>query len=342
MTVPRSARLLHWAQLVLLCVALAASASLLVDYLRPRPVFCGEDSGCEAVKHTPLAYLFGVVPTPALGVLALVTCALLLHVQSKRGRYLHAALAVAVAVVAAGLLVVQKLMGTFCAYCVVFDVIAIVLLPAALLRVRGPVLSPLGQVSLGVGIGAVVLALAGPVALGSIRKAPPVPSFIADEIKKTPPGHITVIDFVDFECPWCRLTHEELRPVMASYPGKVRVVRKHVPLERLHPHAIHAARAACCAAEQGREEEMAEALFGTEPDSFSPEICEGLAAKIQLDVPKYRACIASERPAARIAEHRAQFKNGGGRALPTLWVGEVRLTGAQNREELARVFKRAL
>lgn len=342
MTVPRSARLLHWAQLVLACVALAASASLLVDYLRPRPVFCGEDSGCEAVKHTPLAYLFGVVPTPALGVLAFVTCIVLLHVHDKRGRYLHAALAVGVALVAAGLLVVQKLMGTFCAYCVVVDTISLVLLPAALLRLRRAAGSPVGKVGLRVGVVVAGLSLVGPVAFGSIRKAPPVPSFIAEEIKKTPQGQLTVIDFVDFECPWCRLTHEELRPVMASYPGKVRVVRKHVPLERLHPHAIHAARAACCAAEQGREEEMAEALFGTEPESFSPEICEGLAAKIQLDVPKYRACIASERPAARIAQDRLQFKNGGGRALPTLWVGEVRLTGAQNREELARVFKRAL
>jgi predicted DsbA family dithiol-disulfide isomerase/uncharacterized membrane protein len=339
MTAPKSARVLHWAQLLLVCVALGASVSLLIDYLRPRPVFCGEDSGCEAVKHTPLAYLFGVVPTPALGVLAFVTCAVLLHMNAKRGRYAHAALAVAMALVAAGLLVVQKLMGTFCAYCVVVDVISLVLLPAALLRLRGATQEPLGKVSWGLGMGAVALAIAGPVALGSIRKAPPVPSFIADEIKKTPAGQITVVDFVDFECPWCRLTHEELRPVLASYPGRVRVVRKHVPLERLHPHAIHAARAACCAREQGREDAMAEELFATDPETFSPEVCEGLAARIQLDVPTFRACVASERPNARIAEDRAQFKNGGGRALPTLWVGEVRLTGAQS--ELSRVFKRA-
>src|SRR5262249_56108712 len=87
-------------------------------------------------------------------------------------------------------------------------------------------------------------ALAAPLAVGFTKHAP-IPDVIAEELAKSP-EQATIIDFVDFECPFCRATHARLAPVVAASAPHVRVVRKQVPLTRIHAHAMDAARAACC------------------------------------------------------------------------------------------------
>src|SRR5215471_12266119 len=94
---------------------------------------------------------------------------------------------------------------------------------------------------------------------------PSLPPPIAAEMQKTPRGQATVVEYVDFECPFCRRLDDVLAPVLAKYPGRVRVVRKHVPLTKIHPHAEAAARASVCAEAQGQGDAMADALFRAPP-----------------------------------------------------------------------------
>jgi predicted DsbA family dithiol-disulfide isomerase len=147
-------------------------------------------------------------------------------------------------------------------------------------------------------------------------------------------GKVSIVDFADFECPFCRMTHAELSPVLERRKDKVHVVRKHVPL-RIHAHALDAARAGCCGENLGKGEEMANALFEAPPEELTPEGCEKLAAAHGLDVQKFRACIQDPATQARIDKDKETFRAVKGHGLPTLWVDGTKLEGAQSAEELA-------
>jgi predicted DsbA family dithiol-disulfide isomerase len=175
-----------------------------------------------------------------------------------------------------------------------------------------------------------------------IYKKPVLPDVIARELAGTPAGQITVIDFADFECPWCRMTHAELAPVLAAHAGKVHLVRKHVPLERMHPHALDAARAACCGERMGQGPAMAEALFSAPVDDLTADGCAKLALSLGLDGDAFRKCMQDPAIDARIRADQATFKASGARGLPTLWIGDEKIEGASPRDVLESAVSRAI
>ena len=111
---------------VLVLLALGASTALLVDYISADPSFCGVDSGCSAIRRSGLGHLpipgLGLVPLPLVGVgcFSLLYTLSLVESPLVRKRWC-APLAYAVAVVGAGLLITQALLGTFCLFCVIVD-----------------------------------------------------------------------------------------------------------------------------------------------------------------------------------------------------------------------------
>jgi protein-disulfide isomerase len=189
---------------------------------------------------------------------------------------------------------------------------------------------------------ALVLAAIGLTLGFGMNATTPVPDQIAQELGKTPKGKATVIDFVDFECPFCRMTHEELTPVMAKHKDQLRVVRKQVPLTRIHPHAMTAAIAACCSEQLGQGDAMAEALFATPAEDLTPAKCEELAEKLGLPLDAFRTCVADPKTQDRIKEDTAMFRSTGGLGLPTLWIDRTKLEGAQPTETLEQTVDQAL
>jgi predicted DsbA family dithiol-disulfide isomerase len=168
-----------------------------------------------------------------------------------------------------------------------------------------------------------------------------VPQVIRDELAQSPPGVVTVVDFVDFECPFCRMTHAELRPLLEAHAGHVRLVRRQAPL-RSHAHAMDAARSACCAEKLGKGDEMADALFTAPVEELTREGCEKIAQRVGLSLEPYRACVADPATDALISADKAEFQAADGYALPTLWIGEVQIVGAQPRERLEQALERAM
>jgi protein-disulfide isomerase len=171
---------------------------------------------------------------------------------------------------------------------------------------------------------------------------PSLPAPIAAEIRMTPPGQATVIEYVDFECPFCRRLDAALAPVLAKYPGRVRIVRKHVPLTKIHPHADAAARAAVCAEAQGKGDVMADALFRAPPLALTDEGDEALAAQLGLDAAAFHVCLADASTARRIATDGGEFDAIGGEGVPLLFVGRERLEGLQHEATLEAAIRRAL
>jgi uncharacterized membrane protein/predicted DsbA family dithiol-disulfide isomerase len=336
----RSSDVARWASLVVpVLAALAASSVLLVDYTRPIPVFCDPGGGCDAVKRTAFAHVFGI-PTPAFGVIGFVTLGTLALLRGPKVRIAHLVASLLGALVACALVVVQVSMKQFCPYCMVTDISALVLLGAVIVRFVSKWDLPEGKAIPLISSGLVSVALVVPAVL-SVTVKPKLPKVILAELEKTPKGKITVIDFADFECPWCRLNHEALAPLLAEHASEVRLVRKQVPL-MMHAHAMPAAKAALCAEKLGKGDEMAEELFTVEPTELGEAGCEKLATAKGLDLAAFRACVKDPATEARILADKEDFKASGGHGLPTVWIGAERLDGANDREHLAAAFERAL
>jgi len=327
-----------------LCAAVVASAILFVDYVRPASVFCDEGGACATVKHTAFAYPFGV-PMPAFGLAGLFAIALATLVPGRAARRVQVVLATLAALVALVLFGVQAKIGVLCPYCAVVDGAAVVLAGLSIVRLRRAEDPPPGR-AIPAALVALFLAAAGvPMLFGFTRPPPPppaiageIPAVIQAEMARTPAGMVTIVDFVDFECPFCRRAHAALAPLLAEHAGRVRLVRKHVPL-RIHEHAATAARAGCCGGEA-----ITDALFSAKPEDLTEEGCVRIAAEAGLDRDRFRACMSDRATDERIAADRATWREAGGRALPLIWIDGTKLEGApaQDRGTLASTLATAL
>ena len=102
---------------------------------------------------------------------------------------------------------------------------------------------------------------------------------------------VTIVEFSDFECPFCSSVQSALKQVMQTYGNDVRLVFKHKPLEG-HRNSLPAARAAYCAAEQDRFWQFHDALFGAK--HLSGEVYTQIAGDLGLGLPKFQTCLTSE------------------------------------------------
>ncbi|MEZ4262294.1 MAG: thioredoxin domain-containing protein [Polyangiaceae bacterium] len=325
--------------LALVLAGLVAGSMLLIDYIRPAPVFCDPHGGCAALKRTIFAYPFGI-PMPVFGISGFVAMGLAWVTPGRRMQLTQGVVGISAGLMGLGLIGVQLSMKTVCPFCFVTDTSAIVLAALGYVRLsRGidpPAIAPLR----GLGIVAITGAAIVPAAVGASR-APnyEVPDVIRAEMEKTPMGKTTVVDFVDFECPFCRATHEQLKPVLAQTQGRVRVARKHVPL-RMHLHAKDAALAACCAEKMGKGDAVAEALFSMPPEQMTPEGCAKAAREAGLDEAAFAECVKDPTTEERIKQDSETFRAADGHGLPTLWIDTVKLEGEQERADLEAAFKK--
>jgi predicted DsbA family dithiol-disulfide isomerase/uncharacterized membrane protein len=331
-----------WLTLLLVGAALVASAMLLVDYVRPSPVFCAAEGGCGRVRMTVFARPLGI-PLPAIGLAGMLALGLSALTPGKYARIVQLSLAGIAALAALGLLGVQWMIGTLCPYCAVVDGSAIGLGILSTMRWRHVWDPPGGRVPIALSVAGLLVAIGIPLGVGFGQKIIPegIPAPIAAEIKRTGRGKVTVVDFVDFECPFCRMTHHEVKPLFEERKDKLRVARKQVPL-RMHPHALDAAKAACCGEALGKGDEIADALFEAPPEELTREGCEKLAQTHGLDPAKFRACVDDPATKARIEKDVEAFHTAKGHGLPTIWVDGTKLEGAQDRETLASTLDSAI
>ena len=313
--------------LALSCLGLGASLASLVDYLAPVPTFCAA-SGCETVRASAWAYPLGI-PMPVFGVVFFTAMIALAFVARPRLRLPLALAGAAWALVLVG--VQAFVLGAWCKLCMVSDTSALAL---AIAIVAGAESLKLTAARAFVGGGLVVVLPLG-FAIATAPSGDPAPvtaqqTGVPDVVRRAQqPGAVTIVEFVDFECPFCRRLAPELTTAVQHAAGSVNVVRKMVPLS-MHPHARIAALAWCCADAQGKGDEMAEALFSAPPDELTPEGCERLAVQVGCDVDRYRATLADPATAARVDGDSADAKSAGADALPTIFVGDQRFTGANH------------
>lgn len=127
---------------------------------------------------------------------------------------------------------------------------------------------------------------------------------------------VALVEFADYECPFCRKQHESLQRVIANAPG-TGVVMRHLPLTALHEHAEGAARAAICAEKQGRFREMNERLFGTDTWLKDSDWNREARAAGVKDLDAFTACLQSKETTARLEVDHALANDLGIQGTPT-------------------------
>ncbi len=115
---------------------------------------------------------------------------------------------------------------------------------------------------------------------------------------------VVLVEWADFECPFCGQAHPKLKRLLEEYPDTLRFVFKHYPLGR-HPNAEYAARAAAAAGKQGKFWEMHHVLFENQDELDKGKI-ELYARQIGLDITQFRADFDSEAVADEVARDRKQ------------------------------------
>jgi protein-disulfide isomerase len=101
---------------------------------------------------------------------------------------------------------------------------------------------------------------------------------------------VTIVEFGDFQCPYCKEAETSLRKVMARYPNDVRLVFRNLPLTQIHPDAQLAAEAAVCADRQGKFWEMHDAMYADQ-SALKPEGLKNTAQRLGLDTNRFSTCI---------------------------------------------------
>ena len=150
---------------------------------------------------------------------------------------------------------------------------------------------------------------------------------VGDAIKGNLNAPVTIVEFADFQCPFCSRVNSTLEKILETYGDKVRLVFKHNPLA-FHKDAHLAAEAALAAGAQGRFWEMHDALFANQRRLKRLDL-EKYAAQIGLDVAKFNADLDRHRFRAKVDADLAQAKSIGVRGTPNFFINGKKLTGAR-------------
>jgi protein-disulfide isomerase len=170
---------------------------------------------------------------------------------------------------------------------------------------------------------------------------PPRVAVAAEGPSKGPSdAKITIVEFSDFECPYCVKAEETVKQVLKKYEGKVRVVYRDFPLP-FHEHAQKAAEAARCAGDQGKYWEMHEKLFANAKALEVPAL-KGYAKELGIDQGKFDKCLDDGGKAKLVADDRKAGEEAGVSGTPAFFVNGVLLSGAQPLEAFSQVIDEEL
>jgi protein-disulfide isomerase len=139
---------------------------------------------------------------------------------------------------------------------------------------------------------------------------------------------VTLVEFSDFQCPFCARVMPTLKRVHETYGDRVRIVWKDFPLTSIHPQAFKAAEAGQCAREQGKFWEYHDRLFANQ-QALEPESLKKHAAEAGLDAAKFNACLDGAKYGDRVQEQMGVGTGLGVGSTPTVFINGRLVSGAQ-------------
>ena len=157
-----------------------------------------------------------------------------------------------------------------------------------------------------------------------------------DPVRGPRDAQVTIVEFTEYQCPYCKHGAPTMDALVAKYDGSVRVITKDFPLG-FHEHARGAAIAGHCAAEQGNYNGFADLMFENQSNLARPDLID-YATQLGLNAEKFTTCLDSDKPAARVDENVALASSIGVEATPTYFVNGIMLSGALPIEEFSAII----
>lgn len=154
-------------------------------------------------------------------------------------------------------------------------------------------------------------------------------------------AQVTIVEFSDFQCPFCRELTKNLKSIRQKYPKDVAIVFRNFPL-RQHPFALAAARAADCAAHQGKFEAFHDELFSAQ-HLIGTQTWKAFAFDAGVpDSTQFRHCIQDSLQVSAIDRDTAAADRLGVTGTPTILVNQYRLSGVASVVQLDKYVRLAL
>lgn len=138
---------------------------------------------------------------------------------------------------------------------------------------------------------------------------------------------VTIIEFSDFQCPFCRASMQPIKQILQENQGDVRLVYRHLPLTSVHPLANELAHAAMCVHEQGEFWKVHDLFFINQDQITSSEDITDQVRKVGVNMNQYFNCQSSKRWQDAIDQDRSEAISRGGRGTPTWLINGQLLQG---------------
>lgn len=154
-------------------------------------------------------------------------------------------------------------------------------------------------------------------------------------------AEILMVEFSDFECPFCRKVQPALNKLLDHYKGRIKYAFKHTPLMQLHPRAVGASYAAQAAHKQGKFWEFREKIF--ERQEFSGEkLWNDVAEEIGLDMDKFKADKDSDEIKEQVKQDMEDGQKAGVQGTPFFLINGIPVSGAQPYENFVAAIEKQL
>jgi protein-disulfide isomerase len=154
-------------------------------------------------------------------------------------------------------------------------------------------------------------------------------------------ARVTIVEFSDFQCPFCQRAKPVLDEVEKRHPNDVRIVYRHLPLDSIHPRARPSAEASACAADGNKFWEYHDRLFANTKALTDADLRK-YAAEVGLDSAAFDECVRTRRHRATVEADVNEAKKLGITGTPAFLVNGVMLSGLKSADELDAVIKEEL
>jgi protein-disulfide isomerase len=161
-----------------------------------------------------------------------------------------------------------------------------------------------------------------------------------DPFKGPENAKITIVEFTDFECPFCTRAHNTIEQVLKEYEGKIKFVRKDFPLA-FHKNAMGAHLAANCAQDQGKYWEYTEKLWSNN-DKLDISNLKKFAKEFELDMKKFNDCLDTQKYKAEIENDMKEGQKLGVRGTPAFFINGKMLSGARPYNDFKEIIDKEL
>lgn len=147
-------------------------------------------------------------------------------------------------------------------------------------------------------------------------------------VRGNPKAKVMIVEFSDFQCPFCGQVESTLNSILAKHKDSVALAFRDMPITQIHPMAMGAAEAGRCAGEQGKFWEMHDLMFADQAGLDRNGLLDK-AKKLQLDEKRFDTCLSEEKYKAQIQQDSQEGLRVGVSGTPGFFINGVFISGAQ-------------